>query len=141
MVAADSKKARFGVVFVPPKVKVSGVDSVPPEEKVLAVVQKSVQASSATKKTKIKKKSRNVGLLERDQLKMLEEKNLLTIPPKHRFYNMIAEQFLEDGYVKGIKSFKGVYPTSNKLLRDAVYALMLDWFWAKRKQKSGAKTS
>ena len=71
----------------------------------------------------------------------LMEKNEAAIPTKHVFYRRCAQRFFEQGQIKGISGFNGIYPTSFRLVKDKIYALMLDWFWSVRTKTNGNPTS
>ena len=113
----------------------------PAEEKLPSIAQVSRKSSSARRKFKIKRKPLNADGITNEVLGNLIERNLEAVPAKDRYYHGMATKFLEDGHVRGCKSFKTIYPTSKKVMNENVYALMLDWFWSTRKQSCGSSTS
>ena len=113
----------------------------PAEEKLPSIAQVSRESSSARRKFKIKRKPVKADGISNEVMGNLIERNLEAVPVKHRFYHGMATKFLQDGHVKGCKTFKGIYPTSKKVMNENVYALMLDWFWSTRKQSCGSATS
>ena len=66
------------------------------------------------------------SVVNEKDVKDLIEKNDTAIPSKHKHYKRYAMKFFELGRVKGMLSFKGMYPTSKNCLNDKVYALMLE---------------
>ena len=64
--------------------------------------------------------------INENDINKLMEKNKAAIPTKHTFYRRCAVSFFQNGQVEGISGFSGMYPTSDRLVKDKIYALMLD---------------